>query len=155
MVVYLCSILLLMHLIVQELQSRAKKKWLVVSIVLLSFISGHFWVYPDKIAKGWDSSLAHLPYFLLRQQMDDYLVEHHISPTEVGTQFPYVNAQYTHLAEHGLDFPEYDLDRHTWIIQSNVINDFADEDLDELQQHWKLVKSFERLQVYVRLYAKE
>jgi len=41
---------------------------LIFAIVLAGLVSGSFWVYPGKIANGWDATLAHLPYHHLRKK---------------------------------------------------------------------------------------
>ena len=63
------------------------KKWLTV-LIIAGLLSGNFWVYPDKIAKGWDASLAHLPYHHLRHKMIQYIDQHHIPVSETGSRTP-------------------------------------------------------------------
>jgi hypothetical protein len=47
-------------------------------VMLAGLLSGNFWVYPDTMAKGWDATLAHLPYHHLRQKMRQYINRNHI-----------------------------------------------------------------------------
>lgn len=121
----------------------------------LMLIGGHFWVYPDKIAKNWDSSLAHITYFDLRQKMNNYIEQRGLQPKQIGSQFPYISQSVTNLTEKNGEFPEYDLEKHHYIIQSNVINDFADADLDSLRAHWTMEKEYRNPLIYIRLYKKE
>jgi hypothetical protein len=39
-------------------------------------------------------------------------------------------------------------------LQSNIINDFTNAELEELTQHWILIKEFSSRKVYIRLYKK-
>jgi hypothetical protein len=121
--------------------------------MLAGLISGSFWVYPGRIANGWDATLAHLPYHHLREKMICYLEEQHIPFERTGTGVPNTAAfGFIEANEDPRIFPLADLQRHSYIFYSNVFNMFTDADLDALEQHWVLEKEFRCMQVYVRLY---
>ncbi|MEM7039547.1 MAG: hypothetical protein AAF570_21410, partial [Bacteroidota bacterium] len=83
---------------VQEIKARVQKLVLSAGMALV-LISGHFWIYPDHIAQGWDASLAHVRYFGLRNQMDQYVLENEISMSDVCSDFPLLSkTKYTHVA---------------------------------------------------------
>lgn len=131
------------------------KRWLVVAFVCLILISGHFWVYPDKIAQGWDSSLAHLPYFDLREKMIDHIQENNINPIKIGTSFPNVDGTgFTDLDNSVWKFAQKDFSKNRYVFQSNVFNDFTDNELETLKRDWKLEKEFSKNRVYVKLYRR-
>ncbi|MFK7904936.1 MAG: hypothetical protein AB8B69_07420 [Chitinophagales bacterium] len=129
-------------------------------VAVMALLSGHFWVYPDRIAKGWDASLAYLPYFKLNDEATAYIEAKNISFEAVGSEFPAVNPRkFTHLKEtdlrHFIDKDAYELTDFKYILQSNVMNDFSEQDLEALQSakgDWRLEKEFRNGQVYIRLY---
>ena len=59
-------------------------------------------MYPNKIAQGWDASLAHLPFYSLQLEMNDYLDANEIPYHEVGAAFPV-------LGNHTIIFMEEDI----------------------------------------------
>lgn len=137
-----------------------KMKSIVFGVVVLSLLSGHFWVYPDRIAKGWDASLAYLPYFELNNQATQYIERQNIPFEKVGAEFPAVNPRkFTHLTDdlhYFIDKDAYKMTDFKYILQSNVMNDFSDSDLEELQREngdWRLEKEWRKGQVYLRLYV--
>jgi hypothetical protein len=45
------------------------KKLKITFIIAFVFtLTGHFWVYPEKISQPWDTTLAHIPYYELRKE---------------------------------------------------------------------------------------
>ena len=155
MIIYLLGIILMVHKLAMMQHLSLSKIYIIVILIAVSFISGHFWVYPDKISQGWDSSLAHLPYFELRKKMNTYIKKNDIQINQTGTAFPYASEKYTDLKDDGTDFPEYDFYGQTYIIQSNIMNDFSDEEIDRLKNRWQLVKEYKKMNVYIRLYKRE
>ncbi|RTQ44983.1 hypothetical protein EJV47_26815 [Hymenobacter gummosus] len=125
---------------------------ILAALALLGLLSGHCWVYPDRIANGWDASLAHWPYFRLRQQSIAWLDAQGIPLGTVGSSFP--NAYPLHdvdLTGDARRFAPVDLRRNRYVLQSNVMN-FGDAALDSLQQYWHLRHEERAGQVYFRLY---
>ncbi|GGK89349.1 hypothetical protein ACD591_18455 [Rufibacter glacialis] len=153
LVVYVALGLLVAHLVQQISRPR---RLLVVLVLVGSLASGHFWVYPEKIAKGWDASLAHLPYFKLRHQMLSYLDQQKIPWQEVGSDFPNLaSPAETDLTADHRRFPAKDLKTQRYIFYSNVFNGFTDQELTALQQEWVVVQELKEGLVYVRLYGKK
>jgi len=128
--------LLTLHLLI-KLFRRARAK-LVILCLVIGELTGNFWVYPKGIAMGWDSTLAYLPYFSLRQECLDWLNEHHVSDKIVGTGFPNESCfKYTNLGEDGPCFSSYNLQADQYIIYSNVFNDFSKSQIDTLYKNWQ------------------
>lgn len=125
---------------------------MLFTLMLAGLISGSFWVYPGRIANGWDATLAHLPYHHLRENMIRYIEEQHIPFDRIGTGVPNTAAfGYIEANEDARIFPLADLQKHSYIFYSNVFNMFTDAEIDSLE-HWSLEKEFRCMQVYVRLY---
>jgi hypothetical protein len=132
-----------------------KTRKFLFAVVLAGLISGNFWVYPGKIANGWDATLAHLPYHYLRQKMIRYIDENRIPFDKIGSETPNLAAiRYIDLTNDDRSFPRADLQKHPYIFYSNVFNMFTDEEIDELNRTWTEVKKFRCLQVVVILYKK-
>jgi hypothetical protein len=150
-VYYFLSLLASFLLFASPERAKLKKVLAVVSVAAL--LSGNFWVYPDKIAKGWDSSLAHLPYHTLRHKMIQYIDQNRIPVSETGSRTPNTSIfGYIELNGDPRAFPEADLARDHYVFYSNVINIFTDEEIDRLKHVWIVVKEYRCLQVRVTLY---
>ncbi len=129
-----------------------KIKNALFALLLAGMISGNLWVYPEHIAKGWDSTLAHLPYYSLRNDMIAYIESKDIDFQDVGTCFPNRAMQkYTELNNDTRTFAELDFTTNKYILYSNIFNDFTDEQLLELKK-LKVIKQIAKGQVYMVLY---
>ncbi len=62
------------------------KKWLLAAMILVQ-LSGNFWNYPRSVSQGWDSTLAHLPFFEMRKDFQQYMKDNGILKQEVATAF--------------------------------------------------------------------
>lgn len=132
-----------------------KKMMSIFSVSLVVLVSGNFWIYPDRIAKSWDSMLGVMPYFELRENMLDYIEEKQLNYKEVGSEFPFVGKSVTDLVPSESFFEEYDLHEFNYIVLTNISNEFKDEDWAKIKTNWTLEKSFRSMGVYVDLYRKK
>lgn len=131
-----------------------KFKILLSSLWFFTIISGNFWVYPDKISQGWDSTLAHLPYYKLREQAIHYLDKQEIAINEVHTFFPNTpTIDDIDLNEDYRNFSNYSKDAG-YVLYSNVYN-IGDDTYDTLTDKYTLIKEFKNLTVFVRIYKKK
>ncbi len=111
---------------------------LAVPIVCLGLATGNFWVYPQKVAMGWDSTLAHLPWYGLQEQTKDFLNKNAIPFKKVGTAFPNIGSRELYeLKGNNEGFIEKDLATNCYVFYSNIMNDFSDEEIDLLHSTWK------------------
>jgi hypothetical protein len=154
LVVYVFLGLLTARLLL-EVQNKTVR-FAVVGLLVVSLLSGHFWVYPQRVAKGWDATLAHLPYYELRKEMLLYLDQQHIPWQQVGTDFPNLaSLASTDLTNDKRALANKDLTRQSYILYSNVFNGFTDQELEMLASDWKVVKEIQQGQVYMQLYQKK
>ena len=129
------------------------------AIYILTFIlvlSGSFWVYPDKIAQGWDATPAHWPYYSLRNEMMDYLKINKIPLSTVGSFFPNTASfKLTDLSDDNQSFKDADLGKEDYILFSNVFNQ-SDEIIDKLfsEKNWTKEKIIEERGVYMILFRR-
>ncbi len=134
----------------------AKRKANLLFLVVVFLLLGNVWVYPKKIAQGWDSTLGHFPYYSLRTKMIDYIDQNNIERSQVGTVFPNIGPIKNFdpkLDEEG--FPKYNFEESSYIFYSNVYNDFEDHEIDALEKDWELVKDFSAFTVEVNLYKRK
>lgn len=154
---YLLPAFLLLHLLIayfivaNSWKINVQKAWLFV--ILIALFSGTFWVYPKHIAQGWDGTLAHLPYYDLRQEMLNFIENEGIILTEIGTEFPNKGAlDFYDLSNRQEGFADKDFKQNKYIFYATVMNDFTDEELRALEEDWQEVKVFKSWPIEVILY---
>jgi hypothetical protein len=142
-----------LFLSILQLTEKAARKWLSVAIIAL--LTGNCWVYPQPIATGWDSTLAHLSYYALRAKMISYMEDNNIPFEQTGTAFPnQLSTKFIDLSTENHSFEKKDLQLNQYIFYSNIMNDFTPSELQTLQQDWKIISSFKQSFVEVTLYKK-
>ena len=151
-IVYILLTVTVAYLIFEKTENK-KLARLFYIIILIGLISGNFWIYPDKIAKGWDATIAHIPYYQLRKKMINYIEEKGISFIDVGSEVPNTAGnKYIDLSNDERQFPLKNFTAHRYIFYSNIYNMFTDEEIDQLKNNWILEKEYKCSQVNVRLY---
>ncbi len=151
-IVYILLTVTVSYLIFEKNENK-KLARLFYIIILVGLISGNFWIYPDKIAKGWDATIAHIPYYQLRKKMINYIEEKGISFSDVGSEVPNTAGnKYIDLSDDERIFPLKNFTTHSYIFYSNIYNMFTDEEIDELKNNWILENEYKCIQVNVRLY---
>jgi hypothetical protein len=147
--------LMFLYLLFELPLLQAKWRTTLYVLALLGLISGNFWIYPDTVSKGWDATLAHLPYYKLRKHMITDIESMKIPTDSIGSEFPNNRPfRYIDLTNDDRQFPQKDLEKQVYIFQSNIFNDFSDTELYELKHKWLLLKEHQKCGVYVRLYKK-
>jgi hypothetical protein len=131
-----------------------KKVRLVFILVLCFELTGHFWIYPEKVAKSWESTLAHLPYYELRQDCFNYIDSQKMDYNDISAgfclygnrRFIELNNKVTHIGSK----PD-----RKYFIYSNISN-LEDEIVDVLQNtsKWEPIKEFKKGYVFIRIYKK-
>lgn len=130
-----------------------KLKYSLTLIWLLVLISGNFWIYPPKIAKGWDSTLAHLPYYKLRSQAIGYLDHEHINFKEVQSFFPNTaTLDRIDLNNDPRNFDNFD-GKSKYVFYSNIYN-IDDNAYNKIINEYKVVKNFNNRGVYINICEK-
>jgi 4-amino-4-deoxy-L-arabinose transferase-like glycosyltransferase len=154
LVCYILANVLFINLLFQFVLKKNIVK-AVISIVVIAFVTGHFWIYPSTIAQGWDSSLAYLNYFPQEKKMFQYLEENDIPKPSIGTNL-YLNSRWiSNLTEPPKEedrFISLDLERNEYILFSNLENRTEDEDIITLNNSWIEVKTCSQLGVFLTLY---
>ena len=152
--VYLMVSLMAAYLIFEKIKS-SKLKFTLFTLLLGGMLSGNFWIYPLGVAQGWDSTLAHLNYYGIRQKMMVYLKNENLDIEQIGSAFPNITPQkYMDLSNNLKAFPLKDLNANKYVLFSNIYNDFNKDEIKLLEKKFKLKKEFHSLGVFIRLYEK-
>ena len=132
-----------------------KRSRVLIGSTLLFLILGNCWIYPDKIAQGWDSTLAHLPYYSMQNRVTTYLNENKIDKEEVATAFPLRSPQsILNVNGDASQFHNKDEGETDYILYSNVMNDFSDKEVEILKHQWIAVKAWRSFEVKMILYKR-
>ena len=134
---------------------QKKIRQLFIGLTFLGLLTGNLWIYPKQVAQGWDATLAHLPYYDLRNQMVDYIHEKGIPVSEVGTVFPNIGPLEAYDLKGQTDgFVKKDFSKNKYFFYSVVYNDVSDGELQELENNWIILKEFNAFRISVILYKK-
>ncbi len=129
-------------------QEKRQWKWINLFMIIMSvgLISGHFWVYPDKVSQGWEASLSHLSYFQVRNKTNDYVFKNKLTKEKIATGSPnkYLlkHSDLINIPGKYQDIDEVKYDTLPYLIYSNIFNDFADSTYDDIHSRWILEKEF-------------
>jgi hypothetical protein len=132
----------------------SKKMKVVCLIILFYTLTGHCWIYPEKISQCWESTLLHTPYYKLRKECFDYIDKNHFNYSDLSAGFCLSgNRGYIELKNEGKIIGNSMNTKY--FIYSNISN-LEDEKVDELKnpQLWTPIKSFEKMAVYITIYEK-
>ena len=153
MIVYLMATLLCIMGSFEFIQNKIKRT-ILLSAVAISFITGHLWIYPNTIAQGWDSTLAYLHYFPLKDKMTYYLVENNIALNTVNTNLR-LNYYLDREALTTQRFAQAGFGEVSYFVFSNIENKTTDAQMQELDVSWTKVQHYERMGVFITLYKKQ
>lgn len=150
--VYIVFATLVAYLLLEKMANKKLSK-ILYAFLIIGMLSGNFWVYPDTIAKGWDATLAHWPYYKLRKEMISYIDKQKIPFAKVGSDVPNLSRlKYVDLSNDERAFVVKDLRVNQYVFYSNIYNNFTDEEIKELKEKWLLIREFKMIQVRVTLY---
>lgn len=153
---FITSYFLLTIIILIFAFEKLKKKLLAVllSIIIFLEISGNFWIYPEKIAKSWDTTLAHIPYYSLRKECFEYIDRKRMDYNNISAGFClYGNRKDIELIE--LNKTVSNKMNKKYYIYSNISN-AEDSIIDELndKRKWIEIKRFNKTPVFISIYSR-
>jgi hypothetical protein len=121
------------------------ERWFYAALCV-ALLTGHAWawLYPPRVAKGWDSTLAYLPYHALRKEMLGKIAARGINPREVASRNCAVfSTKYLDLANNPTSndgsFTEQPITQSRYVFFASVLNGFSDEELRQLQS-WECIE---------------
>lgn len=138
---------------IQQLDPTRSRFFIIALVAVLGF--GHRWIYPDKVAQGWDASLAHLPYFSLMSKAWSEIPE----PAKVFTEFPLYKPMQLIRPGSKQERESFQKAGEDWlsrdyILYSNIINDIPEYAYEEITSVWPMEREWEQGKVFLRLYRK-
>ncbi len=141
--------------IILAFQVLGPRKIYLTLLLVVAMGLGNFLIYPDHIAKGWDATAAHWPFYNLYHEVGDFIDRHpDLNRKQIGTAFPIRTFRTAiELGEESIGYHKYDLSKDKYIFYSNVMNEFSDSDLADLEQ-WEIVYAKKCRGVKVILYKK-
>lgn len=155
MVTFLISLITAIYLMEMFIK-KIIFRFLLVFISCCGLITGNFWIYGGGFSNGWDSSLKVLPYFNLKNEMDEFVKEQKLNPEEIGTKFPlYHDIKYSEFSASSFHFTNIDtntIQKFPYILLSNVSNDFTVSEKKILNNKWQLQKEMHSGLVYLKLF---
>lgn len=121
-------------------------------LLLVGIFLGNLMIYPDHIAQGWDSTAAHWPFYKMEKEMHDFIInDARIDAKEIGTAFPLrVTRKFLNPNSAESGYRQYDISKDSYILYSNVMNEFSDIELDQLEK-WTVLKELRSRGVYMKL----
>lgn len=150
--IYMAFALLTASVLFASYVNQKTKRWLA-AVWFILLISGNFWIYPPKIAMGWDSTPAHLPYYKLRDEAILYLEKQHIKFEEVSSFFPNTGAiDILDLNHDPRGFGFFD-PNSPYVFYSNIYN-VDDAVYDTIMAHYQPIKTFRNKGIYITIYKK-
>jgi hypothetical protein len=127
-----------------------KSKKIVYIVLVASLIGGNFWIYPERISQGWDASLAHLPFYNLRETAIKYLYSNNIKIESVATFAPNQGRIETISLSGNLDeFADF-TGNDPYVFYSNIFN-LNDQTYEILEQKYTCIKAFEKKNIYIQI----
>ena len=155
MPVYLTFSVGVCYLVFNALENKKRQSW-AIGFIFLFQLSGNFWVYPKKIAQGWDGTLAHLPYYELRTKMIRYIDDNGIKTDIIGSEFPNTaKMKYLDLNNREERFHIKDVQKDQYILYSNIFNDFSDNEFEILESSFEILKEMQKGQICMILYKRK
>lgn len=147
--IYLSFSLLTASLLFSDFVNRKFRLMLILIWFVIS-LTGNLWIYPNKISKGWDSTLAHLPYYKLRLSAIDYIKASKIDFKDVDSFFPnYYTLEEIDLKNDKRHFDNFIIgNKSKYVFYSNIFN--VDDDVyDYMMKNYKPIKRFEKNKVFI------
>ncbi len=145
--VYISFSLLCINILFSNYVTK-KVRFILSTLWIIIVITGNLWIYPPKIAQGWDSTLAHLPYYNLRKEAILYIDNENIDIAEVASFFPNkspfdaidLNGSQKHFSEY--------TGNNEYIFYSNIYN-VSDIEFEQIINKYIIIKSFKKNGIYI------
>ena len=151
--VYLTFSLLVIYMVFNNVSI---KKSMIAALLCLGLISGHFWIYPTNISQGWDASLAHLPYYSLRDQIIADMKTQSIPIDQVACVFPNNSEQqFMDLSNSKIRHTAFDHDTSKYVLYSNIYNDFSDLDVEIISKKYRVISHHKKMGIFITLYERK
>ena len=129
-----------------------KRNTLVFILILIFELTGNCWIYPEMIAKSWDCTMAHLPYYEVRKECFNYIDQQKLDYNEISAGFSlYGDRKFAELKNSGKAIDNEP--NKKYFIYSNISN-VEDSLVYALKNktQWEPVKRFEKGVIFIQIY---
>ncbi len=148
---FIASFLTLILIAFKFLENIKKYQKLIYFMLLIGLITGNFWIYPQKVAQGWDASLAHIPYFNLRNEAIQYMNKQGVAVEKTASFFPNeCSIDDVDLSGDKRSFSSFD-GFNKYVFYSNVYN-LTDQEFELIEKNYTAIKTFSSSRIYITLY---
>ncbi|MDR3137880.1 MAG: glycosyltransferase family 39 protein [Tannerellaceae bacterium] len=144
--------LLTLRLLINQWNNRKMKT--ICWVILLFTLTGHFWIYPEKISQPWESTLLHTSYYTVRKECFEYIDSNQIEYSELAANWClYGNRGFVEL-KNGGKIVGTSAEHAKYFLYSNIA--VSDEEVEEFKNKdlWIPVKHFEKTPVFITLYKR-
>ena len=109
----------------------------------LVLLSGNLWTYPEGVARGWDATLAWLPWSWHREHVLEAMKSERIEADETASAFPNLGPfdEIDLSGEQEGFLPADRLQEASYFFYSNIFNDLSDQQIEELRTWTPLASS--------------
>ena len=132
---------------------NAKRIKVIICSVLFLVLSGHFWLYSDRIYQPWEQTLLHLPFYKLRTEVFNYIDENNFDYNDLSAGFSLAgNRGFIELAHYGKVVSSTNLNKR-YFIYSNI-SFWRNDRVIELRdaERWQPIKTFRRGVIFITIY---
>lgn len=145
--IYISSIIIVIQFL--ELEGTRFRS-AIMTMILFAFIWGGNWIYPTRIAMGWDATPAHRSYYPLRDSAMNYLEKNKIELSDVAAGFPNLDSRKNlELKNDTSSFVSYASRPYHYILYSNIYN-YPDAIINYCEQA-EVCASYEKKGVFVKI----
>ena len=129
---------------------------LITSIILVGHITGHLWIYPEKTAQPWDSTLCHYGFYETKEEAMKYLECNNIESQTVASGFC-LNMEAVNYDPDDMSHSlSSDISSCNYYLYSNISND-DDQIVDMLMDkegEWRQIVEFQHGYVFAKLFKR-
>lgn len=138
--------------VISQITYKYNRKTVSILFIFLFIceVTGNFWIYPNKIAKSWDTTLAHISYYDVRKECFDYIDFHKYDYNKISAGFClYDKRKYVELNSNNKIIGNA---TNEYFLYSNISNleDSLEEELNNPQK-WTQIKEFKSGFVFIKL----
>ena len=121
-------------------------------IVAVALITGNLWIYPESIAKAWDGTLAHMPFYKAREECIVWLSDEEMDVSAISAGFCLKgNQRYIDLRDRDMIIGENIQNRYFLYSNISNVDDYFAEELKD-KGKWVPLKEFRNGNIFIRLY---
>lgn len=131
-----------------------RKIKLVFLIFIFFELTGNLWIYPEQIAKSWDCTLAHMPYYELRKDCFNYIDSEKFNYNEISSGYCfYGKRDYIELSKNEKTIGNNSNSKYFIYSNISILADSMSDALHD-RKNWIPIKCFKKWPVIVTIYRK-